>query len=282
MKVEYFDEWQAVSYVQIIWFAVLAFANIVLLFTFYSSFLNKKQLWMFSGYFGVFTIAKIAGGVLGIIFLHKPEFDQGLYIAVYVCDSVSLGMLLKSSFPFIQRMLKKEANPDQEMYNGEPIKGYGPFDVETKPVKPTLIQKYFLGPFQFLTLLVLVSVILSIVGSSLMSSSNGNVTPLKVSSLLFLASTLVLGGIVIYVNFNNPNYVFPARLLMCCAFLLVVRCLYSILSSFNHLSFTNPSKFSLMFGDYKYFTFLALLMESLVGIALILTYQWFLRKGRFN
>lgn len=282
MKVEYFEEWQAVSYVQIIWFAVLAFANIVLLFTFYSRFLNKKQLWMFSGYFGVFTIAKIAGGVLGIIFLHKPEFVEGLYIAVYVCDSVSLGMLLKSSFPFIERMLKKDANPDQEMYNEEPVKGYGPFDVETKSARPTLIQKYFLGPFQFLTLLVLVSVILSIVGSSQMSSSNANVTPIKVSSLLFLAATLVLGGIVIYVNFNNPIYVFPARLLMCCAFLLVIRCLYSILSSFNHLSFTNPSKFSLMFGDYKYFTFLALLMESLIGIALILTYQWFLKNGRFN
>ena len=282
MKVEYFEEWQIVSYVQIIWFTVLAFANIALLFTFYSSFLNKKQLWMFSGYFGAFNIAKIAGGVLGIIFLHKPKFDKGLYIAVYVCDSISIGMLLKSCFPFIQRMLKKEAKTDQEMYNGEPIKRYGPFDVETKPARPTLIQKYFLGPFEFLTLLVLVSVVLSIVGSSKMASSNGSVTPLKVSSLMFLASTLVLGGIVIYVNFNNPNYVFAARILMFCAALLVVRCLYSILSSFNHLSFTNPSKFALMFGDYKYFAFLALLMECLVGMALILTYQWFLRNGRFH
>jgi MFS family permease len=274
MKVNQFDQWQIVSYVQIIWFTALAIVNIVLISMFHNKVQNRKQLWMFSGYFGGFTLAKMLGGILGLVFLHKSEYDQGLYIAVYVFDSVSLGVLLKSAFPFVKCMLKKDVKNDEEMY--------------TKPSKwpemngaPKLIAKYLLGPLEVLTLFVLIAIILSIVGSSQMASG-GSLTENKVSSLMFLAATLVLAAIVIYVNFNNPHYVLPARLLLAVSGLLVIRCLYAIVAVFHNLSFTNPSKYSLMFGDYKYFTFLSLMMECVIGVILLFTYRWFLVSGRFN
>lgn len=274
MKVTQFDQWQIVSYVQIIWFTVLAIVNIVLISMFHNKVQNRKQLWIFSGYFGVFTLAKILGGILGLVFLHESKFNEGLYIAVYVFDSVSLGFLLKSIFPFIKCMLKKDVKGDEEMY---PSQSKWP----EMNGAPAIIAKYFLGPLEVLTLFVLISVILSIVGSSKMASG-GSLTENKVSSLMFLFATLVLAAIVIYVNFNNPHYVLPARLLILTSLILVVRCLYSIVAVFHNLSFTNPSKYSLMFGDYKYFTFLSMLMECVVGVVLLFIYRWFLTSGRFN
>lgn len=187
---------------------------------------------------------------------------------------MEVGVLLKSAFPFVKCMLKKDVKNDEEMY--------------TKQSKwpemegaPKLVAKYLLGPFEVLTLFVLVSIILSIVGSSQLASG-GSLTENKVSSLMFLAATLVLAAIVIYVNFNNPQYVLPARLLMATCLLLVIRCLYSIVAVFHNLSFTNPSKYSLMFGDYKYFTFLSLMMECVIGVVLLFIYRWFLITGKFN
>lgn len=262
MKIQYFQEWQAVCIVQVVWFSILSVVLVVLVAASVSSVSNRKRFWTFCGYLGVFFVCKVVGGVLGLVFMHQHNFNENLYIATYVFDSISLGFMLKSMFPLISTMLRREKL----------------FEEEKVPQELKILLKY--GPLDLLTLIVLVAVILSIVGSNMLASSDGNAVPNKVSALLFLAATIVLAAIMLFINFDNPQYLVPARLLLLAAGILVIRCAYSILSTFNHLSLVHYSKYSLIFGDYKYFTFLALMEEALVGVVLLLTFQWFLRNRK--
>ncbi|ODV80457.1 uncharacterized protein CANTADRAFT_20050 [Suhomyces tanzawaensis NRRL Y-17324] len=278
MQVQFYTQWEVVSYVQTIWFAFLLLVHISLIVMFISKPGKKKSMLMFGAYFGVFCTLKMIGGITSIVTLHASTFNRSAYTAAYICDSVAIGLLIKSTFPFLETMKKQDGDEKLEWKLEDKLEGFEGLG---------RVGRFNLHPFRLLTILVLVSMILAIVGtvqitsaSSSDSKSDSDSPELKIGSFLFLASTLVLLGLLLWTYCTVSHFQVILRIFFAVVPLLIVRCCYSIISALKGINFDDPSKYAIIFGDYKYYTFLAFLSEGLIGPVLLIVFNWFLRNNR--
>lgn len=273
MIFKYLHEWEIVSYVQIIFFVLLLGSFLVVLFVKPRNETNGKMIRVFSIYFGIFNLFKIVGGICALVLLHQSKAKVGLTIATYIFDTVSLGVLIKSLLPFVEAM-----TTDREQlakFDENPFKFEAGSNASVEvPVKKNL-------PFKLLTVVILVAVILSIVGASLLDSDPGTSrSTLKASSILYLVAILLMGALIVWGFTLNTEFSGSGRLLLVALLFFIVRASYSIISSFAGISFDSPSKYILLYGDWYYYCFLALLPECIIGVFLLVNCLWFLYNVR--
>lgn len=303
LPVPYASEWRIVSIVQVAYFAIIliTFLTGMFLKIFKVDANLRKTLFTASIFFTLFSSFKIAGGICAIIQVDKKTPSTGLMIATYIFDSTSLGFLLKTIVNYLDYMMfpRPSAGPANGGILGFFNKGGNSDFSEVRiglshrkdsessaeDLQPTDPKKNIgkFHPFRLTTLVILVAIILSIVGASQMSdgSSGSSGTMFKVSSLLFLVSLILLFGLLVYIYFQQPTFRTGVTIIMFSLVFYLVRIIYSIVLSFSgiNISSTSFNKFTLLFGDYKYYTFMAFLMELLIALMLFVISQWFLMRN---
>lgn len=261
----------------------------------------RKNLFIVTFFFTMFSSFKIGGGFCAIIQVDQDKPSTGLMIATYILDTASLGFLLKSIVNYLDYMMfprpssssnggilgifNKGGNSDfQEVRIG--LSNRKDSESSTEDMRPTDPKKDLskFHPFRVTTVVIMVAIILSIVGACEMSdgSSGGSTgTYFKVSSLLFLAALILVFGLLVYIYFQQPTFRSGIRIIMFSLVFYLVRIIYSIVLSFTgiNISSTSFNKFTLIFGDYKYYTFMGFLMELLIAIMLFIISQWFLTRN---
>ncbi|RLV82514.1 hypothetical protein JA9_003752 [Meyerozyma sp. JA9] len=295
LPVPYASQWRVVSIVQVAYFAVIliTFLTGLLVRIFKVDAFLRKTIFTVSIYFTLFSSFKIAGGVCATLQVDQKTPSEGLMIATYILDTTSLGFLLKTIVNYLDYMMfpRSPAGPDngenpdfQETEIGfSHRKDSEGSSVDLKPTDPKKKLSRF-HPFRLTTLVITVAIVLSIVGASKMSSGSGGSnsgTYFKVSSLLFLIALISSSGLLFWVYLQRPTFRTGVTIIMFSLVFYLVRIIYSIVSSFTgiDISSTSFNKFTLIFGDYKYYTFMAFLMESLIALMLFVISQWFLMRN---
>lgn len=258
----------------------------------------RKNLFVVTFFFTMFSSFKIGGGICAIIQVDQDKPSIGLMIATYILDTASLGFLLKSILNYLDYMMfprpssssnggilgifKKSGSDFEEVR----ITNRKDSDTSTEDLRPTDPKKDLskFHPFRLTTVVITVAIILSIVGACEMSdgSTGGSAeTYFRVSSLLFLATLISIFGLLVYIYFQQPSFKSGIRIIMFSLVFYLVRIIYSIVLSFTgiNISSTSFNKFTLIFGDYKYYTFMGFLMELLIAIMLFIISQWFLMRN---
>ncbi|RCK67627.1 hypothetical protein Cantr_03434 [Candida viswanathii] len=277
MQLHNYTEWEAVSYVQLFIFAIFfvefAFSIIYKL----RKKAQLKPILPFCILFSLFVLLKLTGGILGLVFMHQLTFNLNLFIPTYIFDTISLGFITRSISSLIEHMLNHQDAADSGQLPQRPMIQFKVDDIETqKDADDNSFAKNF-WPFKLVTVVLLVAVALSIAGTSQATetdppSSVG--TLLKTSSVLFLIGVLLMIGILVYILCMGEQFNTVAKLLILCLVILIVRCVYSMLAAFHGISFQTPNKYMILFGDYKYYTFLGLMIEALAGIGVLATF-WY-------
>ncbi|KAK6197066.1 uncharacterized protein RJT21DRAFT_123480 [Scheffersomyces amazonensis] len=263
-----YSQWKITGYVQVVWFILIligALATYIPNFT-----VVRTNFRVFLVSFTLYNIFKIAGGITSIILFHNKTFSTNVYIATYVFDSISLGSLIKCLTPFIQIMINDGFQTPQYFDRNSPL---------TSKDKEKLAKKNRI--FKLLTVVIVVAIILSIIAatqidfSTATPNSTSN-TLFKVSSILFLACVILCTVSLIHILTINAYYIKFAILILICVPLLIVRVIYSIISSFHGIDYTSP--YLLVFGDYRYYAFMVLLCEGLVAPLYLVTMNYFIYK----
>ncbi|CAK7895012.1 hypothetical protein CAAN1_05S01112 [[Candida] anglica] len=283
------SDWKILAYVQLVYFALFAIAFTISVIQILGVRRNaistfdagiNKIIKFYGLYFGLFILCKIAGGACAIVLYSLKTSNTNLYIATYVLDSVSISMLIKSFLPLIEFLIDKrtEVLDHQHDIHNPDFKKSPDYELPPKP-------KYH--PFQVLTVLLLVGLILSIVASSSMDSSSASSykTLLKASAFIFLAVILIITGILAFsVSFFSNSIYAHGYLLVSQAYILLlampfmlIRVIYSLLSAFSGANILSghPSKYTLLLGDYKYYTFMAFAEECIISIILLFSMYYF-------
>ncbi|EMG51100.1 hypothetical protein SBY92_001902 [Candida maltosa Xu316] len=277
-------QWLVVTYVQLVVFIILLIAFAILTKIQISKSKDVRSILRFFIFFFVFLIFKIAGAILGLVLVYESTFTLGVFITTYIFDSISLGFITRSIASLIQHMITQKQKDDEEHFViNRPTAGKI-VDVESQSIPSTIAannnnqQKTPLSlAFRVVTLVLLAAIILSIAGTSQLSDGESSGTPItlvKASSLLFLVGVLAMIGILIHVIRLGNQFNMVAKILIASLVILIVRCIYSILSAFHGIDFGDPSKYMIFFGNYEYYTFLGLLMEALSAIFIIIAF-WF-------
>ncbi|KAI5964616.1 uncharacterized protein KGF55_001685 [Candida pseudojiufengensis] len=288
-------DWKAVSIVQLIFFILLMIAFIIITILQLRKGIKISSIRGFVIFLIIFQLAKIVGGITGLILLDSSKFNQNVFIATYICDSISYGFITRSISSLVQHMLK----PEQEFKNhqdNQTINSNGTlptYDMENQKfesnnnyhqtneniykINETKINKK--SPFYLITIIILAAVICNIYA---MSNLAGDSTPddttktlIKVSAILFLIGMILLIFASIFVIFTRPEHRKSCQILIITLFILITRSIYSLISGFNGINFNQPNQYMLIFGKPKYYGCLALLPEGIAGIlVMILFYHW--------
>lgn len=266
--------WEIVAYVQVIFFAIMLIGLGAVVVHKWTKGTDRGIIKRFVGYFGLFTVCKVAGGICGIILLHQSQYSSGLTMATYILDNVSLGLLIKSVLPFLELMVTEK---DPEALVGNPFKYEMGSEDQTMDVRKvglgtlvgTTLKKNL--PFRVLTLVITAAVICTIVGATGINSNgkNSGSSPMKAGSILFLVVIILMAVLIAWGHSLNEDHRIMAKILLGSIAFFIVRAVYSILSSFAGINFENPSKFLLIFGEYQYYTFMALLEECIISTILL-------------
>ncbi|CAK9440460.1 uncharacterized protein LODBEIA_P45600 [Lodderomyces beijingensis] len=293
MQVSFQSQWMVTSGFQLGIFIISA-----LVFAAITTWQLKKgiQLKSITGFFvfmAVFHVFKIAGGVTGLVFLKSDKFNKGVFIATYIFDSISVGFLLRGVSSLVQHMLSQKLRANimgklaQPTYLGTRNDEFELLGDETSVKKEISDAESTLEaqkkkdplkntPFRVVTIVLLAAVITSVVGTSSLTEGDTSSTAetlLRVSSVLFVVGDVLLVASLLYLWAQGEEYVRVAPLLILALLILLVRCAYSIVSAFHGVSFDQPSRYMLMFGDYKYYAFMGLLVEAIADIFLLLAYS---------
>lgn len=79
-------------------------------------------------------------------------------------------------------------------------------------------------------------------------------------------------AILVFMLSIGDKFNIIAKLLISGLVILIVRCAYSIMTTFHGINFEEPSKYMILFGDYKYYTFMGLMIEGLAAICILIAY----------
>lgn len=268
--------WEIVAYVQLIFFAIMLIGLGAVVLQKWRKGTDRGIIKRFVGYFGIFTVCKVAGGVCGIILRHQSQYSSGLTMATYILDNVSLGLLIKSVLPFLELMVT-EKDPEALVEN--------PFKYDTGSEDQMMdVRKMGIGklvgttlkknlPFRVLTLVITAAVICTIVGATGINSNGQNrSSPMKAGSILFLVAIIFMAVLIAWGHSLNEDHRTMAKILLVSIAFYIIRAVYSILSSFAGINFENPSKFLLIFGEYQYYTFMAFLEECIISMILLVKF----------
>lgn len=266
--------WEIVAYVQVIFFAIMLIGLGAVVVLKWTKGTDRGIIKKFVGYFGLFTVFKVAGGICGIILLHQSQYSSGLTMATYILDNISLGLLIKSVLPFLELMVTEK---DPKALVGNPFKYETGSEDQTMDVRKmglgTLVETTLKKnlPFRVLTLVITAAVICTIVGATGINSSgkNSGSSPMKAGSILFLVVIILMAILIAWGHSLNADHRTMAKILLGSIAFFITRAVYSILSSFAGIDFENPSKFLLIFGEYQYYTFMGFLEECIISIILL-------------
>ena len=249
----------------------------------------------------IFNGVKIVGGILGLVFLGNDHFNNGLFIATYICDSISLGFITRAISSLVQDvMTKKLQTPvggddndviDSDSDTNGSIRGFtkGPEDEESAhhhnvsevSISPfSRVENLKKAPFKILTVVLIAAVMTNIIGTSQLesdglSSNSTEQTLIKVSAVLFVVGVVGLIAVLVHISITASHCACIAQILIAALVVLIVRCVYSLLSAFHGINFNSPSEYILMFGKPKFYGCLALYPEILANIILLIAhYKW--------
>ncbi|KAI5953893.1 hypothetical protein CANMA_004732 [Candida margitis] len=297
------EGWKAVSGAQLGLFVLAIAAFITITFIQIRKGFKIKTILPFFILMIIFNGVKIAGGIVGLVFLENKKFNNSLFIATYICDSISLGFVSRAISSLVQGIIEtKMENPQERNDNNDTDSGSndsarhftkGPEDEEsatyfksndasTNPRSILLSKGRDLkkAPFRIVTLILLAAVITNIIGTSNLdngdSSSDSTVESLiKASAVLFIVGVVCLIVVLAYISVKASHCALISQLLIAALVVLIVRCVYSLISAFHGINFASPSKYILMFGMPKYYGCLALLPEIVSNIILLVAYyKW--------
>lgn len=288
------NNWRILTYVQIAFYVVIAAVDIIQKIQVLKARRNAEGSFekgvsrIFRSYMiyaSLFIICKVTGGICGAVLFNLDELNTNLLIATYVFDSVSLGFLIKTLLPIIEFIVDKRSDILDGVVNLDP-------DVKNEAEEVERPKKGRFHPFRILTLVLLAAVICTIVASSSMSDDIATYRAcLKASALLFLSVVVIIIAFLIYLImfFKSANYphsdivIQLASIILIATPFLLVRCVYSILSAFSNtnLFVGKASKYTLFYGDYVYYTFLAFVEECVAIIIIICTIYYFLQKVEY-
>lgn len=220
------------------------------------------------------------GGILSLVVLRASKFNENVYIAAYILESVSLGFALRALFCFSDHFYHYNdiiTNPRQVVQLDEE-KFIDSSSEELQKIKKQKIP--LLHPFTILNLLVLAGIICTAVGASNAVDSTSPPAEMKVGGILFLIASVILIGLFIHLYVTTKALrvlSLPSTIAAC---VLIVRSIYVILVSFNKTGPMEPSKYTLLFGQYKYFLALVVCMEAILTILLPINMYLFVTKVR--
>ncbi|KAI5957517.1 hypothetical protein KGF57_003211 [Candida theae] len=305
MNLQDTEGWKAVSGVQLGIFVITIGAFIAITFIQIRKGLRIKTILPFCILMLVFNGVKIVGGILGLVFLGNKTFNNSLFIATYICDSISLGFITRAISSLVQDILANKVGDAQENSNLSHIDSYnasdgsgrrfrkGPEDEESSaryavkefPLSShsgtlSKVENLKKAPFRILTIVLLAAVITNIIGTSQLdsddtSSNSTEQTLIRVSAVLFVVGVAGLIAVLAYISITSAHCAFISQLLIAALVVLIVRCVYSLISAFHGINFSSPSKYILMFGMPKYYGCLALLPEIVADIILLVAfYKW--------
>ncbi|KAI5951701.1 hypothetical protein KGF54_004776 [Candida jiufengensis] len=283
IQISHSTDWKVISIIQLAFFILLMISFVLITLVQIRKGISLTSIRGFFIFLIVFQLAKIVGGITGIILLDSSNFNQNVFIATYICDSISYGFITRGVSSLIQHMLNTK---DQDSHQRTSNVSVSTFDMENQKFESTeseykidekQVKKK--SPFTIVTLILLAAVICNIVGMSNLSGStapdNTTETLIKTSAVLFLVGMILLILASIYLIIVSPNNKPTCTLLIVILLILIIRCIYSLLSAFHGVNFNQPSQYMLIFGDSKYYGFLALLPEGVAGILIMVVFfQW--------
>lgn len=234
----------------------------------------------FSIYYFLLTSCKTVGGIISLVVLHSSTFNEGLYIGAYILESISLGFELRALSCFTDHFYHYHdiiTNPIRIVeVDKEKLE-----DSSTDSLQKIKKQKIPLfHPFTILTFIVIAGIVCTAVGASNAVDSSSPPPEMKAGGIIFLVASVIMIGLYIHLAITSPALrvlTFPSILTAC---VLIVRSIYVILVSFNKTGPMEPSKYTLIFGEYKYFLALVVIMEAIIVVLLIVNMYLFVTKVR--
>ncbi|KAG5417026.1 hypothetical protein I9W82_004659 [Candida metapsilosis] len=305
MNLQQTEGWKAVSGVQLGVFILAIGAFFSITFVQIRKGLRIKSILTFFILMVIFNGIKIAGGIVGLVFLGNKKFNESLFIGTYICDSISLGFITRAVSSLARGIVAFKIDDPQDVNNHREIDsdndsnrsagGFrkGPEDEESatryvskdfslNPGNDILKEVKDLKnvPFRILTLVLIAAVVTNVIGTSQLdsndSSSNSSEQALiKASAVLFVVGVVGLIAILTYISVTARHCAFISQLLIAALVILIIRCVYSLISAFHGIDFNSPSKYMLMVGLPKYYGCLALFPEIVADIILLVAYyKW--------
>lgn len=265
--------WFEVSIYQIIIFVVWLISTVVLfLLVRIEDKAHRKRIFNFSIFFGIFNCMKIAGGIISCIVLKQEKTPSiGMIIAIFICDNIGLGLLIKCCYPFVEYVFIEGLIQDQQKDKlSSPKRAI--IIIDKIITKMPIIDKAFRsdsGIFSFLTAIVAAGIITSIISSSMIGSTNPESllnykTLVKVSASLYFVSVCIMAFLLVYILIQKPIVLENLLTqLVAVSLLLIVRAIYGLLTASTG-GLQSYNKYLLLYGEYAYYTFLALVEESVI------------------
>lgn len=236
--------------------------------------------------FSILLLTKIAGGALLIAYKHYYT-NVNLAIATsIIVNSVALAFITML-LAFAMKFIETYRNPDRA--SGNKKSGFlGLKKILSADYTQSSSWDYLAERLTFVVMII------NIVGSSLIGSNRSTSKSLQeAGSIIFLVclamiTALIFHKIVKEKSQTHQEYGFILALLTICAILVVfilIRMIYSVCSAFSFrvdgTYTTNVGKFTFLFGDWKYYAFMAFL-EECICIALYTVMIWVVYIGENN
>lgn len=295
LPVPYATEWKIALIVQVVFFAAIlaVFMTSMLMRVFKVDANLRKTMLMTLYFFAIFSAFKIAGGICAVIQIQQDTPSKALIICTYIFDGTSLGFLLKTIVNYLNYMMfprPPSGIPSQNVlaravreFRGKDAESHYEYSGETTIQKDPTDDLRRFHPFRITTIVILAGVVLSIIGASNISdgtTSSSTAAMFKAASLLFLAALVLLFLLLVWTYSQHPNFRSGIAMILFSLVFYLVRVIYSITAAFTGISVsaTKFNKFTFIFGDYKYYTFLGFLMELLISIVLLFVSHWFLSR----
>lgn len=250
MQGQYSNQWEVVMIVQMAWFFFAILAEGFVFLTIRPRVSTRKSIIPFFIYFSIFSLLKLAGAVLGVVFLHTKALNSSMYAATYSLNSISLGFTTKCVLVFVEHFYKGPRNDKEDEENTKSL-------------------NFKIHPFRLVTLILLVAIILSIVGTTQKASGNSSPGLSDAGALMFLVTLIILIVILIHLYYVIEDSRKMFKQLLALAGALLIRAAYSNVVAFGVKDYFGDSKFLLFYGRWEYYTFMVLLTESIISSQLL-------------
>lgn len=279
----FFHSWEVIGAIQIAFYAILI---IVSIYPALKLITNASPFRLFYIRYSILLFAKFVAGAILVAYVHDYT-NVNLAIATSVLNAISLGfitMLLAFSIKFVDTYRNPDKKKKKKSNNG----GFFIFallraDYRTSEAWESLLEK-----------VTLVGVIINAVGYSYITSNRSLSKSLQeAGSIIYLATLILISGLIAHKIIkerkqSTKEYKFILIVLAICAALvpfILVRVIYTICGAFTFrvdgTYTTDVSKFTFLFGDWKYYAFIGFLEECICA-ALYCLMTWVVLTGESN
>lgn len=278
----YFHSWEVIGAIEV------AFYAIIIILSFYPALKLIKTaspFRMFYIRYSILLFSKLVAGALLVAYV-QDYTNVNLAIATSVLNSIALGfitMLLAFSMKFVDTY--RNPNQEKKKKKSKNIGLIGLLKADYTKVEAweSLFEK-----------IALAGVIVSAVGYSYISSDRSLSKSLQeAGSIIYLVTLILISGLIVHKIIQEKKqttkeYKFILTILTICAVLIpfiLVRVVYSICGAFTFrvdgTYTTNVSRFTFLFGDWKYYAFIGFL-EECICVALYCLMTWVVLTGESN